>query len=254
MNSEFLQISSFQDTGQWTQGAPETMCDDMTPWHGQEILVNDSDIVLDTESLLDNSPYVRVSIRSSSRPFIGFMIKAIDVDLKVTGEWSVPYLQYHYYPESEPTVQFLNCDQQSQSAVTHTQSFTKSQEYYSGAFSLSFFFSANVISLQWNPSKKFSVNVVFVATLVGDYSTFWKLSSDRLDVFSSEMQNRKTYDFVNPRNQTILKTSLKIMSDWNNSNLKFLSSSSSSLVFPVSLLGGILILMFCFESPNFKSF
>lgn len=117
-----------------------------------------------------------------------------------------------------------------------------------------FVFSANVISLQWNPSKTFSVNVVFVATLVGDYSTFWKLSSDRLVVFSSEMQNRKTYDFVNPRNQTILKTSLKIMSDWNNSNLKFLSSSSSSLVFPVSLLGGILILMFCFESPNFKSF
>ena len=154
----------FQIVDQWSHGAPDTACAHLTPGHGHRSLI-DSSVDLDTESLRGESPYIRVSIKSSVS-FRGFIIRAVDEDGNVTGSWSIPYLQYQYYPLSEGSVQYLDCDHIPRTAVTHSRAFQ----------------ADNLVSLQWIPGEKFQGKVVFEATLVANYSTYWRLSSKALHI------------------------------------------------------------------------
>lgn len=142
-------------------GAPLTRCDSMLPGHaGSSVQQSPAPYNLSRELQQDNT--VKVTLTGSS-PFKGFFIqarRADDQDTLVPGAFTV---------SDDALVQTLNCEDKQSSAVTHQEKSEKSQ-----------------IVVTWTPPSDWDGEVVFRATVVQSYMTYWeRIFSPRLHISGS---------------------------------------------------------------------
>uniref|UniRef100_A0A0K2TME8 Reelin domain-containing protein n=2 Tax=Lepeophtheirus salmonis TaxID=72036 RepID=A0A0K2TME8_LEPSM len=146
------------------KGAPDVQCLYMTPKHGFQPQIEPPSIefvspkglnkTTDSESL----PHIDVVLKSSTGMFKGFFIRAeaygvTKGERKGIGKWWV----------NDTGVQYLHCFGAIQSSITHTGNV----------------FALNEVRATWSPPLDYEGTIVFRATVVQDFKTYWKdISSD----------------------------------------------------------------------------
>lgn len=139
-------------------GAPVSRCDSMLPGHsGSTQQESAAPFNVSRELQPDNT--VKVTL-TGTNPFKGFFIqarRADDQEALVPGMFTV---------SDESVIQTLNCEDKQSSAVTHQDKSEKSE-----------------IVVFWTPPSDWDGEVVFRATVVQSYTTYWdRIFSPRLHV------------------------------------------------------------------------
>ncbi|XP_030386072.1 putative ferric-chelate reductase 1 homolog isoform X2 [Scaptodrosophila lebanonensis] len=146
--------------GSWTpgmslpQGAPETVCDTMLPFHGGGILPANSVSPFSIEtstSVIGQGQTLRVDVTGvpTGLSFGGFMIQARNRNppYQIIGQFG---------PSRDGTVKLMNCENSVNNSATHSNAGAKSQ-----------------VSLEWESPVDFMGQVVFNATVAQSYTDFW---------------------------------------------------------------------------------
>jgi len=135
----------------WPSGAPESVCDSFTPQHDARAQVTQAPYTLEvSNNLVSTGSSVTVTLKSaqSNTPFAGFFVKAVSpTGTRAIGSFS----------SSENGIQFRDCAGTPQSAATHTSNNRKTQSV-----------------LSWTAPSGLNSEVIFVATVVYNKTTFWE--------------------------------------------------------------------------------
>ncbi|CAN8004390.1 unnamed protein product [Ixodes hexagonus] len=139
-------------------GAPVSQCDSMLPGHsGTAPQEGDAPYNISRELQQDNTIKVRLT---GASPFKGFFIQAREADdheVLVPGQFTV---------SDDTVIQTVNCEDKQSSAITHQDKSEKTE-----------------IVVTWTPPSGWNGEVVFRATVVQGYTTFWDgIYSPRLRV------------------------------------------------------------------------
>ncbi|XP_026481553.1 putative ferric-chelate reductase 1 homolog [Ctenocephalides felis] len=144
------------------QGAPESVCDSMMPFHGGGISAQNSQapfqIFLDSTRTENGQPLRLVLGSSQGVPFKGFMIHARRVmpPYDVVGTFT---------PAGDDTYKLIDCATPG-STATHTSTVKKQD-----------------LQLEWTAPDNFLGRVIFRATVAQEYAQFWVgLESEVVDV------------------------------------------------------------------------
>ncbi|XP_022223253.2 putative ferric-chelate reductase 1 homolog isoform X1 [Drosophila obscura] len=137
------------------QGAPETVCDTMLPFHsGGSVLPQNSVSPFSVEtsaSTVGQGQTVRVDVTGvpEGLTFGGFMVQARNRNPphQIVGQFS---------PARDGTVKLMNCENSVNNSATHSNAGAKPQVY-----------------LEWQSPVDFLGQVVFNATIAQSYSEFW---------------------------------------------------------------------------------
>ncbi|XP_033253434.1 putative ferric-chelate reductase 1 homolog isoform X3 [Drosophila miranda] len=137
------------------QGAPETVCDTMLPFHsGGSVLPQNSGAPFSVEtsaSTVGQGQTVRVDVTGvpEGLTFCGFMVQARNRNPphQIVGQFS---------PARDGTVKLMNCENSVNNSATHSNAGPKPQVY-----------------LVWQSPVDFLGQVVFNATIAQSYSEFW---------------------------------------------------------------------------------
>jgi len=145
-------------------GAPEQACDNFTPDHrGAVAQTTEAPYALEVSSdTVGQGSTVSVTLKStqSNAPFAGFLIKAVSL----TGTQPLGS-----FSSTEKHVQFRDCGSSEKSAVTHTSKDNKTQ-----------------VTVTWTAPTNFNDEVLFVATVVANFTTFWQnIKSSAVQVSAS---------------------------------------------------------------------
>ncbi|KAG0414029.1 hypothetical protein HPB47_008823 [Ixodes persulcatus] len=139
-------------------GAPSSQCDSMLPNHAGST-PQESAAPYNVSRELQPDHTVKVTL-TGTNPFKGFFIqarRADDQEALVPGKFTV---------SDESVIQTLNCEEKQSSAVTHLDKSEKSE-----------------IVVFWTPPSDWDGEVVFRATVVQGYMTYWdRVFSSRLHV------------------------------------------------------------------------
>ncbi|XP_034476128.1 putative ferric-chelate reductase 1 homolog isoform X2 [Drosophila innubila] len=163
------------------QGAPETVCDTMLPFHsgGRELPQNSvPPFGIETStSVVGQGQTLRVDI-SGLRPelsFGGFMIQARNRNppYQIVGQFS---------PSRDGTIKLMNCENSVNNSATHSNAGPKQQ-----------------VSLDWQPPVDFLGQVVFNATVAQTYTDFWVgIPSSPVQVVRRDISGPAPLPTVNP--------------------------------------------------------
>ncbi|TMW54575.1 hypothetical protein DOY81_000369 [Sarcophaga bullata] len=136
------------------QGAPETICDTMLPFHGGGILPSNAvpPFRIETSAAtIGQGQTLRVDITGvpSGLAFGGFMIQARNSNPpnQIIGQFN---------PSEDGLSQLMNCENSVRNSVTHTSTVPKTD-----------------ISLEWQSPVDFEGEIVFNSTIAQGYDTFW---------------------------------------------------------------------------------
>ncbi|XP_046809531.1 putative ferric-chelate reductase 1 homolog isoform X1 [Lucilia cuprina] len=136
------------------QGAPETICDTMLPFHGGGILPSNAvpPFRIETSTAtIGQGQTLRVDITGvpSGLAFGGFMIQARNNNppYQIIGQFN---------PSEDGLSKLMNCENSVRNSVTHTSTVPKTE-----------------ISLEWQSPVDFEGEIVFNSTVAQAYDTFW---------------------------------------------------------------------------------
>ncbi|KAM7341744.1 putative ferric-chelate reductase 1 homolog isoform 2-T2 [Cochliomyia hominivorax] len=136
------------------QGAPETICDTMLPFHGGGILPSNAvpPFRIETSTAtIGQGQTLRVDITGvpSGLAFGGFMIQARNNNPpnQIIGQFN---------PTEDGLTKLMNCENSVRNSVTHTNTVPKTE-----------------ISLEWQSPVDFEGEIVFNSTVAQAYDTFW---------------------------------------------------------------------------------
>ncbi|XP_017120314.1 putative ferric-chelate reductase 1 homolog isoform X1 [Drosophila elegans] len=151
-----LAVSTWPDLGQsLPQGAPETVCDTMLPFHsGGSVLPQNSvsPFSVDTSSsTLGQGQTLRVDLTGvpAGLSFGGYMIQARNRNPphQIVGQFG---------PARDGTIKLMNCENSVNNSATHSNAGPKQQ-----------------VLLEWQSPVDFLGEVVFNATIAQSYNEFW---------------------------------------------------------------------------------
>ncbi|XP_030240233.1 putative ferric-chelate reductase 1 homolog isoform X3 [Drosophila navojoa] len=137
------------------QGAPETVCDTMLPFHaGGSVLPENSVSPFSIEtssSVVGQGQTLRIDVTGvpAGLSFGGFMIQARNRNppYQIVGQFS---------PSRDGTVKLMNCENSVNNSATHSNAGPKPQ-----------------VSIDWQSPVDFLGQVVFNATVAQSYNQFW---------------------------------------------------------------------------------
>ncbi|XP_059224933.1 putative ferric-chelate reductase 1 homolog isoform X2 [Stomoxys calcitrans] len=136
------------------QGAPETVCDTMLPFHGQGIQPANTAPPFRIEpsaGTIGQGQTLRVDIVGvpNDLTFGGFMLQARSTSTpnQIVGQFN---------PSEDGLSKLMNCEYSVGNSVTHTSTTPK-----------------RVISLEWQSPVDFEGEIVFNSTVAQSYDTFW---------------------------------------------------------------------------------
>ncbi|XP_017078932.1 putative ferric-chelate reductase 1 homolog isoform X2 [Drosophila eugracilis] len=151
-----LAVATWPDPGQsLPQGAPETVCDTMLPFHsGGSVLPQNSVSPFSVEtssSTLGQGQTLRVDLTGvpAGLSFGGYMIQARNRNppYQIVGQFG---------PARDGTIKLMNCENSVNNSATHSNAGPKQQ-----------------VLLEWQSPVDFLGQVVFNATIAQSYNEFW---------------------------------------------------------------------------------
>ncbi|KAL7737614.1 hypothetical protein ACLKA6_007724 [Drosophila palustris] len=163
------------------QGAPETVCDTMLPFHsgGRELPKNSAPPfgIETSTSVVGQGQTLRVDITglTPELSFGGFMIQARNRNppYQIVGQFG---------PSRDGTIKLMNCENSVNNSATHSNAGPKQQ-----------------VSLDWQPPVDFLGQVVFNATVAQSYAEFWVgIPSDPVQVVRRDVAGPAPLPTVNP--------------------------------------------------------
>ncbi|XP_032590447.1 putative ferric-chelate reductase 1 homolog isoform X3 [Drosophila grimshawi] len=137
------------------QGAPETVCDTMLPFHAGGTVLPENSVspftVETSSSVVGQGQTLRVSVSGvpAGLNFGGFMIQARNRNppYQIVGQFS---------PSRDGTVKLMNCENSVNNSATHSNAGPKPQ-----------------VSIDWQSPVDFLGQVVFNTTIAQSYNQFW---------------------------------------------------------------------------------
>ncbi|EDW61852.1 putative ferric-chelate reductase 1 homolog isoform X2 [Drosophila virilis] len=137
------------------QGAPETVCDTMLPFHAGGTVLPENSVspfgIETSSSVIGQGQTLRVDVTGAPAglSFGGFMIQARNRNppYQIVGQFS---------PSRDGTVKLMNCENSVNNSATHSNAGPKPQ-----------------VSLDWQSPVDFLGQVVFNATVAQSYNQFW---------------------------------------------------------------------------------